>query len=50
MIPLLWSACVIIFCFWKLMTVIMNPYLEWDVSPLALLFLSSISVRRRWLT
>lgn len=48
MIVLLWVACNIIFAFWYLMAVIMNPRLDWDVSPLALLFLTTISTRR-WL-
>jgi hypothetical protein len=31
------------------MTVCLDPRLDWDVSPLALLFLTSISARRKWL-
>ena len=49
MIGLLFAACAIFYSFWKLMAVILDPRLDWDVSPLALLFLSSISARRRWL-
>lgn len=49
MIPLLAAACVILYGFWKLMTVCLSRDLEWDVSPLALLFLTTISVSRRGL-
>lgn len=50
MIDVLAAACMIFISFWRLMTVCLDPRLDWDVSPLALLFLTVIGIRRRWLT
>lgn len=49
MILMLFAACALIFAFWQLMSVCLSHDLEWDISPLALLFLITISIRRRWL-
>lgn len=50
MIQVLAAACLIFLSFWRLMTVCLSHDLEWDVSPVALLFLTVIGIRRRWLT
>jgi len=50
MMLIMLAACAIFWSFWQLMSVCLDPRLDWKVSPLALLFLSSISARRRWLT
>jgi len=49
MINLMWVACAVIVSFWRLMSICLNPRYDWDVSPLALLFLTTISARRKWL-
>lgn len=49
MISMLIAACAIWFSFWQLMSVCLDPRLDWNVSPLVLLFLFSISARRKWL-
>ena len=41
------AACWIFYTFWKLMKVVLDPRLDWDVSPLALMFLTVLDVRRK---
>lgn len=47
MIEILAAACWIILTFWKLMRVCLDPRLDWAVSPLALLFMTVLDVRRK---
>jgi len=46
MISMVAAACVILLGFRKLMFVCLDPRLDWDVSPLALLFLTVITAAR----
>lgn len=48
MISTLVAACVIMLAFRQLVLISMNPRLEWDVSPLLLLFFTAIVTGQTW--